>query len=62
MKHKPSKNCELAIPGYKSNQFSKSTKFNKVFQDALRVTRAYTLTRDVQDVVDAALQREKRNG
>ncbi len=62
MKRKPSKNCEAAIPGYKPNQFSRATKLNRAFQDALKVTRAYTLTRDVQDVVDAALQREKRNG
>lgn len=62
MKRKPSKNCEVAIPGYKPNRFSRALKLNRAFQDALKVTRAYTLTRDVQDVVDAALQREKRNG
>lgn len=55
-----SKNVELALPGIKTGSIEKSTKFNRAFQDALQVTRAYTLARDVQDIVDAALRREKQ--
>lgn len=55
-----SKKTELVVPGIKTSPIEKSTKFNRAFQDALQVTRAYTLARDVQDIVDAALRREKQ--
>ena len=62
MNDKSHVNVELAIPGYKHNPALKSPKLNRAFQDAMKVTRSYTLMRDVQDLVDTALQREKRNG
>lgn len=61
MKARRSKRGELALPGYKLTQFQHDKKLNRAFQDAMKVTRAYTLTRDVQDIVDAALAREKRH-
>ena len=61
MKTATSKAGELFIPGYKPAQCQKAKSLYPAFREALKVTRSYTLTRDVDTLVEAALRREKRN-
>ena len=49
------------IPDYKRTPVRLMDRFQAAFNLALEVTRSYTLSRDVQDIVDDALRREKRD-
>ena len=41
--------------------FADNDRLIGAFQSAEKVTKGYTLSRDVQDCIDAALRREKRS-
>ena len=59
MSQQPAK--QLMLPDYKRSPVRALDRFQAAFNLALEVTRSYTLSRDVQDIVDEALHREKRD-
>lgn len=59
MSQQPAK--QLMLPDYKRLPVRALERFQAAFKLALEVTRSYTLSRDVQDIVDDALHREKRD-
>ena len=60
MKNKSLIRTQKALPGYKLPQTRHMLTFQKAFAEAFKVTKSYTLSRDVQDIVETALRREKR--
>ena len=48
------------LPGCKRLPVRMNTRFQAAFSTAINVTKSYTLSRDVQDIVEDALRREKR--
>ena len=61
MNDKPKTTKQYMKPGDKALPVLGAMKLLKAFHMATAVTRAYTLSRDVQDIVDEALRREKRS-
>ena len=54
------KRPQKALPQFTKMPLMSAHNFDKCFEDALEVTRNFTLSRDVQAYINSALKRENR--